>query len=187
MSFVRPEVRAAISRYSEVLWAIVALAAALWLLSLGGIFFSLLSLPFFAVAVAFGLYGSRRARFRSRQSSAPKAEGVVDLVEQELTFFTSGEGAKVALSEVSRIEIRTCDSSEGQEDMYWVISQKYAQQVEIPASAVGGDEVFDALVAFPGADYEKVIKASQYKGANRFLIWEDDATRAAREKVVRLH
>lgn len=187
MSFVRPEAKRAIQRYSEVIWASLALLIGLWFVTLGGILFGLLSLPIFATAVALGLSGIRRARFQSRQSSAPKSEGVVDLVEQELTFFNSGEGAKVALSDVTRIEIRTCAPVDGGEDMFWVISQKRAPRVEIPASAVGGDEVFDALVAFPGADYEKVIKASQFKGAMRFLIWEDDAARLARENVVKLH
>ncbi|MCV6823195.1 MULTISPECIES: hypothetical protein [Halocynthiibacter] len=187
MSFVRPEVKLVLARYSEVIWAGAALVIALWLVWLGGILFVMLSLPFFAAALAFGLYGVRRARFHSRQSAAPKSEGVVDLIEQELTFFDSGYGAKIALSDVTRIEIRTCEPEDGEEDMFWIISQKRAPRVEIPASAVGGDEVFDALVAFPGADYENVITASQHKGAKRFLVWEDDAARIAREKVVKLH
>jgi hypothetical protein len=41
----------------------------------------------------------------------------------------------------------------------------------IPGSALGNEQMFDVLSAFPGADYEKVISANSAAQKARYTIW----------------
>lgn len=173
MSFVRPGVIKLIKQYQEVIWGIAILVLGVVGIFTGG-FISMVSLPVLLAGAAFIFLGARRARFRVLRAKAPISDGVVEMVERELTFFTSGIGATIAMDQVVKIEIETSDKGPDTQAMNWIFYQREAQPVRIPSGAVGGVEVFDALVAFPGADYEKVIAASKSVRNSRFLIWQDE-------------
>ncbi|WP_380054903.1 hypothetical protein ACFE33_14570 [Falsihalocynthiibacter sp. SS001] len=174
MSFVRAEVVESIRRYQEALWGVAFFLIGSYGAFQGG-FISLASIPVIVAGAAIAFLGARRARFRGLRAKAPMSDGVVEVVEHELTFFSSGIGAKIAVDQVVKIEIETNDLGPAEEDMFWVFYQRAAQPVRIPSGAVGGDDLFDALVAFPGADYERVIAATSSHTNNRFLVWQDDA------------
>lgn len=172
MSFIRTEVAQSIKQYQEVLWGLLAVVVGTIGVFTGG-FISLISIPVLIAGAAIIYLGARRARFQALRAKSPISDGVVEMVEQELTFFSSGIGASIAMEQVVKIEIETNDKGPEFEDMYWVFYQRADPPVRIPSGAVGGDEVFDALVAFPGASYEKVIEATQSTTNQRFLIWQN--------------
>lgn len=172
MSFIRAEVAQTIKQYQEAIWGLLAFVVGLFGLFAGG-FISLISIPVLIGGTAIIYLGARRARFRTLRAKSPISDGVVEMVEQELTFFSSGIGATIAMEQVVKIEIETNDQGPYREDMFWIFYQRAERPVRIPSGAVGGDELFDALVAFPGASYEKVIEATQSTANNRFLIWQN--------------
>lgn len=170
MGFVRAEVAQSVKQYQEALWGALAVCVGLAGALTGG-FITLISIPVIIAGSAIIYLGTRRARYQSARAKSPISDGVVEVVEQELTFFSSGIGASIAMEQVVKIEIETNDQGPEREDMYWVFYQRSEPPVRIPSGAVGGDELFDALVAFPGASYEKVIEATQSTTNKRFLIW----------------
>ncbi|AML51205.1 MULTISPECIES: hypothetical protein [Falsihalocynthiibacter] len=173
MSFVRPEVLERLKQYQEVAWGIAAVVLGVIGFLAGG-FITFISIPLLLAGAAFVFLGLRRARFRILRAKAPISDGVVEMVEQEVTFFSSGIGGTIAMDQVVKIEIQTIDKGPNTQAMHWIFYQRDGQPVRIPSGAVGAEGLFDALVAFPGADYEKVIAASQSTQNSRFLIWQDE-------------
>lgn len=166
MSLIRPEARDAILRWREVIiGAAVTATGVNW--AFGG--FGLMrwiGAVVLIIGLGFLVAGVQRARVRPRSGGA----GVIELTERQLTFLHPEEGAIVALSLVTRIEIITTGNGSG-DDMFWLFHQGDAPAIKIPASAVGAENLLDALSSFTGADYQKVIEASGSARAGRFLIW----------------
>lgn len=171
MAFIRPAVLEKFKRYEEALWGGAVLLTGLRMSVIGGWFFAILSIPLMIAGAVLIWWGIRRGQFRARHKDG-SGTGVVDVTERRLTFFDIGAGASLSLEQVTRIEIETNDLGPKVEDLYWVFYQHGQAPTFIPSGAVGGDEMFDALVAFPGANYDKVIEASQSTQVARFLIWE---------------
>jgi hypothetical protein len=173
VSFVRPEVRAALWRWREVLAgaAITALGAN-WAFASRGLLVWL-GWPVLIVGLAFLVAGLQRARVRPR-SGGP---GMIELDEGQLTYLHPDNGAIVALPAVVRIEIETTGDGPFSDDLFWRFFQTGGYAARIPASAVGAERLFDALASFPGADYQKVIEASGSTEEHVFVIWQKDAAR----------
>lgn len=173
MSFIRPEARAAIWRWRDVLAGTPVLILGLyWAFGTGGI----LSWIGYAVTVLGGVMlftGLQRGRFLG--GLGRKSTGLIELDERQLTYFGVGEGVIVPLGAVARIEIETNDRGPIEDDAFWRFTLADYSVSRIPAAAVGSDKLFDALAAFPGADYEKVIAAAGCTENTRFLIWEKAA------------
>ncbi len=183
MSFIRPEAAAFFARYSTAFWGLGVALVGLRFALASGVILPVLSIPIFGAAVVLIWWGVRRGQYMARPRQRT-SEGVVELTEHRLTFFDSGAGASLSLDAVNKIEIVTqkvtpvvdftpaLEFTPRDEDMQWVFHQRGEKPVEIPSGAVGADEIFDALAAFPGANFDNVIAASQSVTANRFLIWE---------------
>ena len=170
MSFIRPEARAAIWRWRDVIAGALVLAlGAYWGLGTGGLLrwvgFALMALG--TVFVVTGLQRGRFLRFGQAQST-----GMIELDERQLTYFGVGAGVVVPLGTVTRIEIETNDRGPLEDDVFWRFTMGEGGIARIPATALGHEKLFDALSAFPGADYEKVIVASASVDNARFLIWQ---------------
>jgi hypothetical protein len=172
MSFIRPDVAKSIKRFQEVLWGALVVVIGLWAAYKGG-FFAIISVPIFIVGFAMIYFGARRIRLMTLRGNTPMSEGVVDVVEREITFLTGGQGARIPMDNVVKIEIETNDLGPFEEDVFWMFYQKGGAPVSIPNGAVGSEQLIDALVEFPGADNKKVIEAMGSTANNRFLIWHN--------------
>jgi hypothetical protein len=172
MSFLRPEAKAVLLQWREVILGLGLVLLGMWLgLGASGLVW------FFAVAIvgigaALAWTGGQRARIQRREGG----RGVIELDELQLSFLDAGSGAVVALSEVTRIEIEITGAATGpgpgHDDMFWIFTRPGESAARIPASAVGSDKMIDALAGFPGANYENVIKASGASDAGLFVIWQ---------------
>ena len=105
MSFVRPEVQAALTRWREALVGAALLILGAWLAatSLGlPYLLGLVMAPLGAVLIFTGL---RRGRFQPGTG----APGVVDVDERQITYFGPEAGGAVSLDALTRVTIGTGD------------------------------------------------------------------------------
>jgi hypothetical protein len=168
MSLIRPEARATLWRWREVMVGIVLTALGLYWASGFGLLRALgLALAMLGAVILYA--GAQRARVRQRPTTAP---GLIVLDERQLSYMAPQGGAIVLLGEVTRIEIETNDLGPYEDDMFWLFHQNGTPPSRIPASALGHERLLDALAAFPGADFEKVIAASGSTTKARFVIWQ---------------
>jgi hypothetical protein len=173
VSLIRPDARAALWRWREVLaGALVTALGANWAFASYGLL-GWVGWPVLALGLALLVAGLQRARVRPRSGGA----GLVELDERQLSYFLPEGGVIVALSLVTRIEIETTGRREEGDDLTWIFTDSAGQRARIPASAAGAERLLDALAQFPGAHYQKVIAASAADKAQIFVIWQRDAVR----------
>jgi len=170
MSFVRPEVSAALHRWREVLAGLAGVAAGAWLATLGGWFYLVLGAVVALGGLGLALTGLRRLRFRP----AGLAPGIVQMVEGQIAYFGPLTGGFAALTEVE--ELRLEQRPDGPT---WVLEQPQGA-LEIPVAAQGAELLFDWFGALPGIEMAQLHAAlGRPEGAPR-VLWRRSARTALR-------
>ncbi|MCP4818871.1 MAG: hypothetical protein GY883_06770 [Shimia sp.] len=167
MSFIRPEARAAIAKWREVLIGLGVLCLGLWWASGGG----LLRWIGFAVLIAGAaliVSGIQRARFR-RGTGGP---GVVQVDEGEVAYFGPLNGGSVAVRALSRLVLDGRSSP-----AVWALYQPGRQPLHIPVTAEGGEALFDAFSSLPGLKTEQMLAKLTDPKPEPVLIWAKDDRR----------
>ncbi|WP_238367997.1 hypothetical protein [Mesobacterium pallidum] len=174
MSFLRPEARAQLWRWREVLVALpVAVLGLNWVFArgimpwIGGLLL--------AVAAALVLAGLQRVRFRRGAGGA----GVVQVVEGQISYFGPLSGGAVALSELSRV---TLDPSG--RPLHWQLTQPGQPRLDIPVNAEGAEALFDAFQHLPGLRTERMLRLLEMPPEAPVTIWQRTS---AQIDVPRLH
>lgn len=167
MTFIRPEARAALWRWREVLVAVPVLALGLyWATGFG-----LLQWVGFAVLIAGGalaLAGVQRARFRGQQGGP----GLVQVDERQITYFGPLDGGAVAIDELSGVSLDARS-----DPPVWVLRQPGQAELHIPVNAEGVDALFDAFAALPGIRTEFMLAQLAKKPDHPVVIWSKPAAR----------
>jgi hypothetical protein len=144
MSFIRPELSQALSRWREpLLWvALIAVGLlflwrgmareAAWLLLLGG------------SAALVGVLMLRSAVGRARLSALPPGEGVVLIDEGRIAYFGPVRGGFLDLESITCVEVVAGDTP------LWRLSGSDGIALDIPFAARGAEHLPDALSALPG-------------------------------------
>lgn len=165
--FVRPEVLALLRRWQGVAGGFAVAALGLyWALALGGIL-QALGLGLVVAGGALAVQAGIRLRIRTPDSGV----GLVEITERELTYFHPQRGASVSLDAVVQVEMRAVAQGQGAPALFWVLHHDDGPPVIVPAGAAGADRLMDAIVAFPGADYGRVIAASRTAVPGVFVVW----------------
>lgn len=105
-----------------------------------------------------------RARLR-RDVTSP---GIVEINEQNITYFGPTAGGEVELDSITRIQISTLPSTIG--DRNWVIWH-HGGSLVIPVAAEGADQLLEVLTALPGFRYDATLKAIEATTQDIFTIW----------------
>ncbi len=175
MSFLRPEAKAQLIRWREVLaGGAMGLLGLWWLIGPGG----LLVLPAIALILAgaaLGWVGVQRARFRS----AGQGPGTVRVDEGQITYFGPLTGGVVALREMVAL---TLDKTLFPD--HWQLSQPGQPELLIPVNAEGAEALFDAFATLPGLRTERMLHALQGREAHTIVIWQREGHASA---PLRLH
>ena len=168
MSLIRPEAAAALRRWQEVLAGLVVALMGVWLIAnkFGALY--LIGWGLTVAGVSMVIAGVRQARFPAGSGGA----GVIELDERQLTYFSPGGGGAVSLDDLLKIAIRTTDQGPFVSDMFWEWTDGSGQTLAIPSDAEGSDQIFDALSALSGVNYEAIMKASGEVTQNYFVIWQ---------------
>lgn len=164
MSVVRPELRAAIHRWREVLIGLAVALAGLWVWSLGGYFYAGLGIVIALTGLALSYTGWRRLRFHG----AGEAPGVVEVMEGQITYLAPEGGGFAAITEITAIALDFTLSGQPR----WRIAQAGGPDLAIPAAAEGTEALFDAFVSLPGADPARFMAALKRRPAEGGLtVW----------------
>jgi len=168
MSFIRPEIISRLIRWREVMAGLALSAMGIWYAITGVGNIAMIGIGI-AMAGAILLFtGFQRARFR-----APKnGPGMVEIVERQVTYFGAVYGTSFSFDQASEIAIETSGKGSGTDQMFWIFDVRGEGEQRVPAAAVGAEGFFDALAGFNGANYQKVIEASQSKSPGRYEIWQ---------------
>lgn len=167
MSFVRPEARAALWRWREVLAALgISLLGAYWAFGHG-----LLQWVGFVVLAAGGalaLAGFQRGRFRAARGGP----GVVQVDERQITYFGPLDGGAVAIGELTGVSLDARS-----DPPVWVLRQPGQPELHIPVNAEGSDALFDAFATLPGLRTEHMLAQLARKPDHPVVIWTKPAAR----------
>ena len=175
MSFIRPEARAALWRWREVLAAAaVAVLGLSWGLGPGGLL-GWLGWGLVLAGAALAVIGVQRARFRTGTGGP----GMVQVDEGQVSYFGPLTGGSVAISDLTRLSL-----DPGMKPAHWVLEQPGQPPLFIPVNAAGTDELFDVFATLPGLKTERMLAGLAEKGGHAVLIWQKVTTQGS---VTRMH
>ena len=175
MSFVRPEARAQLMRWREVLiGGGMAALGLVWAMGPGGLL-GWIGWALILAGAALAVTGLRRMRFR-QDGLGP---GVVQVDEGRISYFGPLDGGAVAASELERLILDPTDHP-----ACWVLEQPGSAPLHIPVNAAGSDALFDAFGALPGLDTRRLLGHLDRKAPMPVVVWE---RRTARPPNYRLH
>lgn len=162
MSFIRPEARATLWRWREVLAGSgLALLGLAWALGSFGLLRAL-AFVLLALGVVLILAGLQRARFRSGGGG----QGVVQVIEGQVTYYGPLSGGAVAISELAALSL------DGRsKPAHWLLVPDQGAALQIPVSAEGADALFDAFSGLKGLRTEHLLRVKQAGGRRLQVIW----------------
>lgn len=149
MGFFRPEVRALLWRWREVLGGVAVALIGLWLVMGPGF---LLAVPGYILLVAGAVFvwlGIQRARFRGADGGA----GAVQVDEGQVTYYGPLAGGTVALREMDRLSL-----DRSMYPAHWKLDQAGQVPLLIPVNAAGSEALFDAFATLPNLKTERMLQ-----------------------------
>lgn len=148
MPLIRPELRAALSRWSEVLTGLGVALFGLWALQARDSFFQLLAVLVILAGLGIAFIGWRRLRFQ-RVGTGP---GIVQVVEGQISYFGPEEGGFIALNDL--VELHLIDAAQT-----WLLVAQDDSRLEIPVAATGSEALFDAFATLPELRMQPLLDA----------------------------
>lgn len=167
--FLRPEARAALWRWREVIIAMALLALGLWW---GLRSFGILSWIGYAIAVLaifIALAGVQRTRFRRGSGG----QGVVQVTEGKIAYFGPLTGGVADLDDLTRLAL----DATGGPASHWILTSIGGTTLSIPVDAEGNEALFDVFAALPGIETEKMLSVLSRTERAHVVIWEKQHTR----------
>ena len=175
MSFIRPQARAALWRWREVLTGVgVGILGISWVLGPGGLL-GWLGWVLVVAGVALVVIGVQRARFRAGMGGV----GVVQVDEGQVSYFGPLNGGSTAMSDLSKLSL-----DPRMKPKHWVLEQPGQPPVFIPVNATGVDALFDVFAALPGLKTERMLSVLGDEGTRPIVIWQKPMTQ---NSVTRMH
>jgi hypothetical protein len=159
---IRPEARAALIRWREVLIGAAAIPLGAWLpMGLG--LPRLFGLALLAVGGFLVVTGLRRARFRN----AADGPGILRTDEGRIAYMGPEDGGTVALDDLTEVAFHRDPAT-------WRLIATTGT-LAIPQGAVGADALLDALAPLPGFDGGAMVRATRARGTGPITVWRRDA------------
>lgn len=160
--FLRPEARAALWRWREVLAALALGALGLWWAATGLGLLRWLGTGLVPVALALGFAAAQRLRFRRGGGGL----GLVEVDEARITYFGPLGGGTADLGELERLDF----DHDARPAHWWLIGAGGAA-LAVPVDAEGADALFDAFTALPGLAPLRLVEAVGRTGGGRETVW----------------
>lgn len=163
MTFFRPEAKAALWRWRELIVAAALAVLGLWWITGPGL---LLAVPGWALvlaAMAIGFIGVQRGRFRGEGGGV----GAVQVDEGQIAYFGPLTGGVVALTALERLSL---DATA--QPAHWRLDAAGQAAVLIPVNAEGADALFDAFATLPNLRTERMLTELRADRSHAVVIWE---------------
>lgn len=167
MSFIRPEARALVMQWREVLIGLAVLMLGAWWAGGFGVL-KWLGIVICGIGVALIVSGIQRARFRAGRGGP----GVVQIDEGQVTYFGPLNGGAVAVQSLNRLVL-----DGGSNPAVWALYQAGQPPLHIPVNAEGADGLFDAFATLPGLKTGAMIAKLQARPDHPVVIWQKDDRR----------
>jgi hypothetical protein len=168
--FFRPEAKAVLWRWREVLVGVGLALFGLWWIIGPGLLLALPGWAFVLGGIALGLVGAQRGRFRG----AGDGLGAVQVDEGQIAYFGPLTGGVVALAALERLSLdRTASPA------HWRLDAPEQAPVMIPVNAAGADALFDAFSKLPGLRTEWMLSELRAQRGHAVVIWERTPLRPA--------
>ena len=166
--FLRPEARAALWRWREVLFAAALAALGLWwaLGSFGVV--KWLGVVLVLLALGVGFAGWQRTRFRQ----GGQGPGVVVLDERRLVYMGPLTGGAMDVADMTRLELEPAALPAP----HWVLTGVGGQGLAIPVNAEGAEALFDVFAALPGIRSGTMLDVLERTPGARVTVWEKERT-----------
>lgn len=161
--FFRPEAKAALWRWREVLVAVGLAVLGLWWIAGPGGLLRVPAVALLVIGAALGWIGIQRGRFRGTGEGA----GAVQVDEGQVAYFGPLTGGVVALRDLERLSLdRTARPA------HWRLDAPGQAPVMIPVNAANADALFDAYARLPGFRTERMLTELRGGPAHAVVIWE---------------
>ncbi|MFW8595567.1 hypothetical protein [Cribrihabitans neustonicus] len=174
MSFIRPEARAALWQWREVIAAALMFLVGLKWAFQGQGFSAVTGWALVATGIVTGIIGAQRMRFR-RGTGGP---GVVQVDEGQIAYFGPLTGGAVAASELERLAL-----DHSARPPHWVLEQPGQPPLAIPVTAEGSEALFDVFAALPGLKTERMLAELRRRGPHQVVIWERAPSRPGHQRL----
>ncbi|WP_114965746.1 hypothetical protein [Alkalilacustris brevis] len=165
MTLIRPELRARLYHWREVIIAAAIMALGAWIAGGGGPLLLGIGVLLVLTGLALGINAWRRLRF----ASDGQAPGVVQVVEGQIAYFAPEQGGFAALDDLA--ELRLEPGPPGGVGPVWVLEQTGAEALRIPVAASGADQLFDAFASLPGIDMNALSAAVAEQVPRARVLW----------------
>lgn len=160
---IRPDARAQLIRWREVLVGAAAFALGVWWLVGPGRLLTLPAIALILVGVALVWIGIQRARFRA----SGQGPGSVQVDEGQITYYGPLTGGMVALRELDSL---TLDPT--QHPAHWRLHQPGEPPLLIPVNAEGAEALFDAFATLPGFRMAQALASLRSASKQPLVIWQ---------------
>ncbi len=168
----RPEAIARLARWKEPILIALVLIFAIRQFWRAVIYQSWISgvvgLILIAVVASLLYVSYLRARLK-RDVNGP---GIVEIDEQNITYFGPTSGGEVSLDSIRRLQLSTLPSTLG--DRNWIIWH-HGGSLVIPVASSGADRLLEVFTALPGFRYEPAIRAIESDKTEIFTIWSRES------------
>ena len=159
MSAIRPEIRAALWRWREVLAALALAALGVWwgLASFGIV--QWLGWGLVALGAGLAFAAAQKVRFRPLSDGA----GVVTLDERRVTYLGPLDGGVADLDLMVQLDITPAPA--------WRLINADGNYVDIPTNALGVEALFDVFNALPGIKTEYMLSLLNTPRTAKMTVW----------------
>lgn len=174
MSFIRPELRAALWRWREALAGVATVVLGLWWVVGPAGLLGWVGGALVLGGLAQGFVGVQKARFRSGGGGP----GVVQVDEGQIIYFGPLGGGAVAVADLNSIVLIP-----GGKPAHWVLAQPGQPELQIPVNAEGSEALFDVFAALPGIRTERMLAELQNGPAHPVVIWSRGSLRPEQQRL----
>ncbi len=172
--FLRPEAKATLWRWREVLAGLALIVTGVWW-TLGGIGVAkIVGWALAGLGIAAIVTGVQRMRFAQGGGGA----GVVSLKERQVAYMGPLDGGVVDLDDLIELEL---DGTA--KPAHWRLTT-LGKHLAIPVNAEGADGLFDAFAALPGIKTERMLDILGRAPQSRVTVWEKDADKPAAPRLL---
>ncbi len=160
---IRPELKAAMWRWRDVLLGAGLALLGLWFVWGGIGIVKWLGYGLILLGLIWAIAGAQRARFRQ----GGDGPGVVQIRERRLAYFGPLDGGVIDVNDMTRLEFDPA----GHPAPHWVLSGLGGQRIAIPINAAGAEALFDVFATLPGIKTSEILDVLSRTPDARVEIW----------------
>ncbi len=161
--FIRPEAKATLWRFREVILALFVFSLGLWLVLIGFGVVPWVGVALIIASAVLLIAGLQRARFRQGDDGP----GLVQITERRLAYFGPLNGGVIDVVDIVSLQF---DPS-GHPAPYWVLTGPENREIAVPITAKGAEALFDTFSLLPGMRTERLLNVLDHPPDQRVVIW----------------